>query len=102
MHALASSRNDEAHTLAKVQWLEVVTAGQSGTGVTQWLHHHFLHAGQKTSIEGILSEAGFTGFSAFFLRPDCPRNHLFQPRAAPTSGIVSGLSQAGEARQPRD
>ena len=77
MHALASSRNDEAHTLAKVQWLEVVTAGQSGTGVTQWLHHHFLHAGQKTSIEGILSEAGFTGFYAFFLRLDLPRELPF-------------------------
>ena len=23
-------------------------------------------------IEGILSKAGFTGFYAFFLRPDCP------------------------------
>ena len=27
---------------------------------------------------------------------------LFQHRAAPTSGIVLGLSQAGEVRQPRD
>ena len=26
----------------------------------------------------------------------------FQHRAAPTSGIVSGLSQAGEVKQPRD
>ena len=29
-------------------------------------------------------------------------NHPFLPRAAPPSGIVSGLSQAGEVRQPRD
>ena len=45
---LASSRNDEADTLAKVQWLEMVPAGLPGRHVTQWLHHRLLHAGQKT------------------------------------------------------
>ena len=29
-------------------------------------------------------------------------NHPFLPRAAPLSGMVSGLNQAGEVRQPRD
>ena len=33
-----------------------------------------------------------------FLGLIAPGNHLFLPRAAPPSGIVSGLSQAGEAR----
>ena len=30
------------------------------------------------------------------------RNCPFQHRAPPTSGIVSGLNQVGEVRQPRD
>ena len=56
---------------------------------------------QKT--EDILSKAGFTGFYAFFLRPDGPRELPFLPGAAPPTGsIVSGLSQEGEVRQPRD
>ena len=46
---LASPGNDEADTLAKVQWLEMVPAGPSGRDVTQWLHCCLLHAGQKVT-----------------------------------------------------
>ena len=45
---LASSRNDEADTLAKVQWLEMVPASPSGREVAEWIHHHLLCAVQKT------------------------------------------------------
>ena len=45
---LASSANDEADTLAKVQWLEMVMAGQSERDIAQWLHCHLSHAGQNT------------------------------------------------------
>ena len=37
-------------------------------------------------FEGILSKAGFTGFYAFFLRPDCPREPTLSstgPRPSP-------------------
>ena len=37
-----------------------------------------------------------------FLGLIAPGNHPFLPRAAPPSVIVSGLSQAGKVRQPRD
>ena len=54
-------------------------------------------------IKGILSKAGFTGFYAFFLMPDCPKEtRPFQHRAAPTSSIVSDLNWVGEVRQSRD
>ena len=37
-------------------------------------------------------------FMHSFLRPDCPpKTPLFHHRAPPTSGIVSGLSQVGDA-----
>ena len=50
-----------------------------------------------------ISKAGFTGFYAFFLRPDCPGDSaLSSTRLHQPSVIVSGLSQAGEVRQPRD
>ena len=42
------------------------------------------------------------GFMYFFLGLVALGNHQFLPRAALSSGIVSGLSQAGEVRQPRD
>ena len=53
-------------------------------------------------IEDILSKAGFIGFYAFFLRPDRPGELPVPAQAALPFGIVSGLSQAGEVRQPRD
>ena len=53
--------------------------------------------------EGILSKAVFTGFFVFCLRPDGPQGICpFQREDVPPSVIVSGLSQAGEVRQPRD
>ena len=45
---LASPGNDEADTLAKVRWLEMVPASLSGREAAQWLRHHLLYAGQKT------------------------------------------------------
>ena len=41
-------RNDEADTLAKVQWLEMMPVGATGK-VAQWLHCCALHAAQKTT-----------------------------------------------------
>ena len=46
--SLFSSGNDVANMLAKVQWLEKVLAGLSGTEIAQWLRHYLLHAGRKT------------------------------------------------------
>ena len=49
---LASPRNDEADTLAKVRWLEMVPIGLPGREVAKWLHCCLycclLHAEQKT------------------------------------------------------
>ena len=45
---LASPGNDEADTLAKVWWLEMVPAGPSGREVAQGLHSGLSPAGQKT------------------------------------------------------
>ena len=45
---LSSPGNEEADTLAKVQWLEMVPTSPSGREIAQWLHWHLIHAGQKT------------------------------------------------------
>ena len=53
-HALLGTPgNDEADTLAKVQWLEKVPTGLSGTEVVQWLHCRLLQAGQKAMWSSI-------------------------------------------------
>ena len=73
----------------------------SRRAIKRWETNSFHDPYQKT--EDILSKAGFTGFYVFFLRPDGPWGICpFQHRTAPPSVIVSGLSQAGEVRQPRD
>ena len=52
---LASPRNDEADTPAKLRWLEMVPASPSGREVAQCLHHHLLYAGQETMWSTIKS-----------------------------------------------
>ena len=44
----ASPGNDQADSLAKVQWLETVPTSMSGK-VGQWLYCRLLHVGQKTT-----------------------------------------------------
>ena len=81
-------------------WLRLKTLKKTFPPASSSSVCHF-QADQKT--EDILSKAGFTGFYVFFLRPDHPQGIIpFQNRSAPPSVIVSGLSQAGEVRQPRD
>ena len=50
---LASPRNDEADTPAKMHWLETVPTGPSGREVAQWLHRCLLHGRQKTMCSSI-------------------------------------------------
>ena len=99
-HQSLSSSNDQGIDIQRTMRAYSESGSDSQRAIKLWEQTHFMLGPLSFKLRVVLAKQVLQDFMhSFFINPG---NHPFLHRAALPFSIVSGLSQVGEVRQPRD